>query len=133
MKHHWAAWDQTAREHGISLTAQKLLSLAGKPSTAIMKLLCEEQGLAIDIDSAVKRKADIYCELAVTTQPIDIVLAVAQAAKAKNIPIAVATGGSKRQITGSMAAAGISSLFDAVVCADVSYFFSPPLYSPFIC
>jgi beta-phosphoglucomutase-like phosphatase (HAD superfamily) len=120
MKHHWAAWDQTAREHGIALTAAELLSLAGKPSTAIMKLLCEQQGLTIDIDKAVKRKADLYCELAVTTQPIEAVMAVARAAKTQGIPIAIATGGSKRQVTGSMAAAGISTFFDAVVTCDVS-------------
>lgn len=126
MKHHWAAWDQTAREHGISLTAPQLLSLAGKPSTAIMELLCEQQNLSIDIESAVKRKQDLYCELAVTTKPIDVVFAVAKAAKAQGIPVAIATGGSKRQVTGSMDAAGISSFFDAVVTCDVSFkIFSP--------
>lgn len=122
MKHHWAAWDQTAREHGISLKKKQLVSLAGKPSTSIMELLCEQQGLDIDIQSAVKRKQDLYCELAVTTKPIDVVFAVAKAAKAQGLPIAIATGGSKRQVTGSMEAAGISSFFDAVVtCDDVEH------------
>lgn len=123
MSHHWAAWDKTAQENGIKLSVEELLGLAGKPSHAIMELLCEQQGLThVDIPAAVKRKQDIYCELAVTTQPIDVVFAVAKAAKAKGLPVAVATGGSKRQVSGSMLAAGISDFFDAVVtCDDVTH------------
>lgn len=43
MAHHWAAWRQLSQEFGFELTVAKLLALAGKPSTAIMELLCEEQ------------------------------------------------------------------------------------------
>ena len=122
MGHHWAAWDQTAQENGIKLSVEQLLGLAGKPSHAIMELLCEQQGLThVDIPAAVKRKQDIYCDLAVTTKPIDVVFAVAKAAKAKGIPVAVATGGTKRQVSGSMQAAGVADFFDAVVtCDDVT-------------
>ena len=120
MSHHWAAWEQTAAENGIALTCAQLLSLAGKPSTAIMELLCEQQGLThVDISAAVKRKQDLYCELATTTKCIEVVFQVAQVAKARGLPVAVATGGSRRQISGSMEAAGITDFFDAVVTCDV--------------
>ena len=43
MAHHWAAWRQLSQEYGFSLSVDQLLGLAGKPSTAIMELLCAEQ------------------------------------------------------------------------------------------
>jgi len=122
MKHHWAAWEQTAQEFGITLTCEKLLSLAGKPSTAIMALLCEEQGKTdVDIPKAVQRKQDLYVSLAHETEPIQVVLDIAHAAKAKGLPVGVATGGSRRQVTKAIEACGLTEFFDAVVTCDVSY------------
>lgn len=47
MAHHWQAWRQLSQEFGFALSVEQLLALAGKPSTAIMELLIEEQvGLA---------------------------------------------------------------------------------------
>jgi len=88
MHHHWAAWEQTARENGISLTPEQLLSLAGKPTKAIMELLVDEQGLqGVDIDAAVQRKQDLYVEQAHQTEPIHEVLDIAKAAKARGTEI----------------------------------------------
>lgn len=121
MQHHWAAWKQTAEEFGLNLTCEEMLSLAGKPSRAIMELLCDQQNAHhVDIPMAVKRKQDLYCELAHKTQPIPMIMDIAKAAKTRGLPIAIATGGSKRQVTKAMAAAGISDFFDAVVTCDVS-------------
>lgn len=121
MPYHWAAWEQTTRELGIELSLERLLSLAGKPSHAIMELLCKEQGLkdSIDIPGAVKRKQDIYVSLAEASKPIDFVLNVAKIAKSRGIPVAVATGGSRRQVSTSLSASGLDSFFDAVVTCDV--------------
>ena len=84
MPHHWAAWSQTAREHGIALTIPQLLAQAGKPSTAIMALLCEQQGLHhVDRDAAVQRKQELYVELAGDTLRIEVVMAIAHAGKAR--------------------------------------------------
>lgn len=121
MQHHWDAWRQTAEEFGLKLSVEELLALAGKPSTAIMELLCSQQDAHhIDIPSAVKRKQDLYCELAHATEPIGVVLDIAKAAKARGLPVAVATGGSSRQVTKAMAAANLTDFFDAVVTCDVS-------------
>ena len=85
-----------------------------------MELLVDEQELQdhVDIPSAVTRKQDLYVELAHTTKPIDCVLAVAQEAKTRGLPIAVATGGTKKQVFPALQAAGLSDFFDAVVTAD---------------
>eukprot|EP00887_Chlorella_sp_A99_P001847 scaffold19.g1847.t1 len=143
MSYHWHAWDRVAKAYGLELSVERLLSLAGKPSRAIMELLCEEQGrqvsaqgTPVDIAEAVAAKTAFYVELAAETQPVQCVMEIAQAAKARGLPIAVATGGNKKQarwsrdvhVYKSMVAAGlmevgpdgelVSTFFDAVVTSD---------------
>jgi HAD superfamily hydrolase (TIGR01509 family) len=119
MKHHWAAWQQMAAEYQVALTVEKLLSLAGKPSKAILELLLHEQGIeGLDIDAAVARKQELYLAQADDTTPIEAVFRIARAGKARGLPMAVATGGSRRQVTKAMAASGLSDFFGAVVTAD---------------
>ncbi len=123
MGHHWTAWDQIARENGIKLTRGDLHSHAGKPSYRILEELISTQGITgVDIPATVTRKQDLYCSLATSTIVIDPVFAVCKAAKARGIPVAVATGGTRRQVTAAMAAAGVADFFDALVtCDDVTH------------
>ncbi|KAL4424868.1 hypothetical protein ABPG77_002091 [Micractinium sp. CCAP 211/92] len=120
---HWTAWRQLAKEYGFELSVQKLLSLAGKPTKAILELLCEEQGLAIDVPQATQRKTELYLQVAGDTKLVDCVMEIAHAAKAKGLPMAIATGGSRPQVTKSLAAVGLlEGFFDAVVtCNDVTH------------
>ena len=41
---------------------------------------------------------------------------IVRAGKAKGLPIAVASAGTRKHVTQSLAEAGITDLFDAVVC-----------------
>ena len=50
---------------------------------------------------------------------IEPVVEVARAAKARGLPIAVASGGSTSNVRTGLASTGILHLFDAVVCAEV--------------
>ena len=43
MADHWQAWQQLSHEYGFKITVDQLLSLAGKPTKAILELLCQEQ------------------------------------------------------------------------------------------
>lgn len=56
MAHHWQAWKQLSEEFGFSLSVDQLLSLAGKPSRAIMELLCEEQASGAAARQSVKQR-----------------------------------------------------------------------------
>ena len=76
------------------------------------------QGLAFDVAAATDRKQDLYVARAHATAPIAPVLALARAAKARGLPVAVATGGARRQVGPAIAAAGLEGFFDAVVTAD---------------
>lgn len=123
MHHHWQAWHQVSKEYGFELTQETLLSMAGQPSTSIMKTLCQEQNLSFDVDAAALRKQKIYASLAENeTVVIPMVMETARKAKAQNIPVAIATGGSKLQVSVAMKSAGVDDFFDAVVtCDDVEH------------
>lgn len=43
MPHHWKAWETLSHEFGFALTLPELLALAGKPSSAILEIICERQ------------------------------------------------------------------------------------------
>lgn len=130
MSHHWQAWNGVAKKYGVHLTAERLLSLAGMPTRSILELLIKEQGLtSVDVDAALAEKTAHYVELAADTKPVDFVLEIARAAKAKGLPIAVATGGSKKQVYKALVATGLLHLgpdgeplpggfFDAIVTSD---------------
>lgn len=122
MHHHWQAWHQVSKEYGFALTRETLLSMAGQPSVTIMQTLCEEQQLSFDVQEAAIRKQKLYASLAHETEVIPIVMETARKAKAKNIPVAIATGGSKLQVSVAMKSAGVENFFDAVVtCDDVEH------------
>jgi beta-phosphoglucomutase family hydrolase len=126
MGHHWKAWEQVSKEYEFSLTKEKLLSMAGMPSTKIMSILCEEQGIdtnKFDMDAAALRKQGLYASFAEEgTTVIPFVMNLALEAKQLGIPMSIATGGSKLQVEKAMKSAQIHDFFDAVVtCDDVTH------------
>lgn len=123
MKHHWRAWKQVSEEYGFELTKEKLLSMAGMPSKAILQQLCAEQGISnIDVDGAAFRKQRLYVEFADNTCVIPMVFETAKKAKEKGIPVSIATGGTRMQVEKAMKSAGVDTFFDAVVtCDDVEH------------
>ena len=62
---------------------------------------------------------DFIASSVAQVKPIDSVVAVARVAKARGLPIAVASGGSTSNVRTGLASTGILHLFDAVVCAEV--------------
>jgi HAD superfamily hydrolase (TIGR01509 family) len=122
MHHHWMAWEQVSQEYGFKLTKETLFSMAGMPSVRIMEVLATEQGLTFDVEGAALRKQKIYASLATDTEVIPMVMETARQAKARGLPVAVATGGSKLQVKVAMESAGVDTFFDAVVtCDDVEH------------
>jgi len=126
MGHHWKAWEQVSKEYEFSLTKEKLLSMAGMPSTKIMSILCHEQGIdtsEFDMEGAALRKQRLYASFAEEgTSVIPFVMNLAIEAKHQGIPMGIATGGSKLQVEKAMKSAQIHDFFDIVVtCDDVTH------------
>jgi beta-phosphoglucomutase-like phosphatase (HAD superfamily) len=111
---HWRAWQVIARRHRFSLPEARFYSLGGVPARDILKLLISEQGVPLDPLAVAREKEAEYLPLIAQVEPINTVVGVAREYYGK-IPLAVASGGTRRVIAQVLEHLGIRSLFQAVV------------------
>jgi beta-phosphoglucomutase-like phosphatase (HAD superfamily) len=114
---HWRAWQVISRRHGLSLPEERFYSLGGVPSRDILKLLSAEQGVALDPLAVAREKEAEYLPLIAQVEPINIVVGAAREHYGR-IPLAVASGGTRRVIEQVLEHLGIRQLFQAVVTTE---------------
>jgi beta-phosphoglucomutase-like phosphatase (HAD superfamily) len=114
---HWRAWQVIARRHSFSLTEDRFYSLGGVPSRDILKVLSAEQGVPLDPLAVAREKEAEYLPLIAQVEPINTVVGVARENYGK-IPLAVASGGTKRIIEQVLEHLGIRNLFQAIVTSE---------------
>jgi beta-phosphoglucomutase-like phosphatase (HAD superfamily) len=114
---HWRAWQVIAARHRFDLPESRFYSLGGVPSRDILKMLSLEQGVALDPFAVAREKEAEYLPLIAQVEPINAVVGIARKAHGK-IPMAVATGGTRRIITQVLEHLGILSLFDTIVTSE---------------
>jgi beta-phosphoglucomutase-like phosphatase (HAD superfamily) len=114
---HWRAWQVISARHGIRLPEDRFYALGGVPSREIAKLLSAEQGLGLDHLAVAREKEAEYLPLIAQVEPINAVVGVARENHGK-IPLAVASGGSKRSIEQVLGHLGIRHLFQAIVTSE---------------
>jgi beta-phosphoglucomutase-like phosphatase (HAD superfamily) len=111
---HWRAWQVVAKRHSFAFAQDKFYSLGGVPSRDIVRMLSNEQGLALDALTVAREKEAEYLPLIAQIEPINIVVGIARENYGK-IPMAVASGGSRKIIGQVLEHLGIQDLFQAVV------------------
>jgi beta-phosphoglucomutase-like phosphatase (HAD superfamily) len=114
---HWQAWSRITSHHGIHFPEDRFYSLGGVPSRDILKMLRDEQGLAIDPIAVAKEKELAYLELMHQVGPIHEVVTIAREHHGK-LPMAVASGGTKVVIEKVLVHLGIREMFAAVVTSE---------------
>ena len=114
---HWQAWQVVTERHGIDFTEERFYAWGGKPSREILRLLADEQGLGIDPLAVSKEKEAAYLPLVPGVQPVQPVLEIALEHHGK-IPLAVASGGSRRNIEQVLNHLEIRHLFAAIVASE---------------
>ena len=114
---HWRAWQVISQRHGFFLPEDRFYSLGGVPSRDILKLLSLEQGLPLDPLSVAREKEAEYVPLIAQVEPINTVVGVARENYGK-IPMAVASGGTKKIIEQVLEHLDIRELFQAVVTSE---------------
>lgn len=114
---HWRAWSQITSRHGIHFPEDRFYSLGGVPSRDILKMLRDEQGLAIDPLTVAKEKELVYLDLMHQVGPIHEVVTIAREHHGK-LPMAVASGGIKPIIEKVLVHLGIREMFAAVVTSE---------------
>ena len=114
---HWRAWQTIAIRHKFTFTKTRFYSLGGIPSRDILKVLSAEQALPLDPLAVAREKEAEYLSLIAQVEPIHMVVDVARANYGK-IPMAVASGGTRRSITTVLDHLGIRSLFQVIVTSE---------------
>lgn len=111
---HWRAWQAIAARHNFRFSEDRFYSLGGVPSRDILRLLSQEQGVPLDHLAIAREKEAEYLPLIAQVEPINVVVGVARQYYGI-IPMAVASGGSRRAIEHVLNHLNIRQLFDAVV------------------
>jgi beta-phosphoglucomutase family hydrolase len=128
---HYRAWTRIVAELGGTFPKELFYQLGGKPTAQILTLLRDERGLIVgDVQEAAERKERYFLEMIDQVKPIEAVVEIARRRHGIK-PMAVASGGFRRQIEQTLDALGIRSLFNTVVCVE-DYARGKPFPDPFL-
>ena len=114
---HWRAWQVISKRHGFSLPEERFYSLGGVPSRDILRMLSLEQGIPLDPLAVAREKETEYLPLIAQVEPINTVVGIARESFGR-IPLAVASGGTKKIIEQVLEHLDIRNLFQALVTSE---------------
>jgi beta-phosphoglucomutase-like phosphatase (HAD superfamily) len=114
---HWRAWQVILARHQLHLPEDRFYALGGVPSRDILKMLSDEQGVPLDHLAVAREKEAEYLPLIAQVEPINMVVAIARE-NAGKVPLAVASGGTRKIIEQVLNHLGIRSLFGAIVTSE---------------
>ena len=127
---HFRAWTRAMDDFGGKFPEGLFYSWGGKPTSVIVVELNAMFGLSLDVEKTVRRKEDYYLALIPEVKPVGLVLGFAKTIHG-SAPLAVASGGHHELVDATLAALGVTELFDAVVCAE-DYANGKPAPDPFL-
>lgn len=120
MPAHYLAWRETLAAHGLEFPEERFYGLAGVPTPRIVRIVAEEQGVALDeatVAAIAVAKEDRFMASDDGIVPIAPVAAIAEKYRGR-LPIAVASGGEHRVVRHTLTAIGALQWFDAIVAAE---------------
>jgi HAD superfamily hydrolase (TIGR01509 family) len=128
---HYRAWARIVAELGGAFPKELFYEWGGTPTAQILILLRDQCGLKVrDVQGAAERKEEYFLEMIREVKPIEAVLQIARRWHGIK-PMAVASGGFRRQIEQTLDALGIRCLFNTVVCVE-DYARGKPYPDPFL-
>lgn len=114
---HYAAWEETFAELGLSCPLEFLLRHNGKPTDRIVVLYNAEFHQAININQFTEDKERrTYARLGLA-KPLEPVAALAQRYHG-HLPMAVVSGSNRANVERALRAAGLRELFPVALTAD---------------
>lgn len=114
---HYRAWQVLARHHGFVFTEEQLYALGGVPSRDILRQINREQGLNLDPLQVAREKEEAYLALIREVRPIPEVMAVIRRSHGL-LPMAVASGGTRRVIHRVLSHLQLQDYFQVVVTSE---------------
>jgi beta-phosphoglucomutase family hydrolase len=117
MPPHFISWEATLRRHGLVLDEDRFYALGGWPSLKIIELLAQEQSILVNASEVAEEKESLFETILQQVTAIEPVIDIAKKFYG-TVPLAVATGGTRRICEQILLHIGATNLFDAVVTAD---------------
>lgn len=114
---HWQAWQVIQRRHSFDFPEDRFYSLGGVPSRDILAMLKAEQRLEINPIAVALEKEETYLKTLAEVEPIHAVVEIAHSHHGL-LPMAVASGGTRRVIELVLEHLQIRNLFGAVVTSE---------------
>jgi beta-phosphoglucomutase family hydrolase len=114
---HWKAWQGISARHNLHFPEERFYALGGVPSRDIVKMLAAEQGKSLDHLAVAREKEEAYLAVMMHANPIPSVVEIVREFHGK-LPMAVASGGTRKVIDLILRHAGIHSYFQAVVTSE---------------
>ena len=114
---HWQAWQTIQRRHSFEFPEERFYALGGVPSRDILAMLKAEQRLELNPIAVALEKEETYLALMDQVEPIHTVVEIARAHRGR-LPMAVASGGTRRIIELVLQHLHIRDLFGAVVTSE---------------
>jgi len=127
---HYRAWTKAMEKFGGQFPEDLFYAWGGTPTITIVKMLNEKFGLSMDPEATVAFKEDCYLKMLPEVQPIAAVVELVKQYHGK-APMAVASGGNRQLVLGSLGALGLVGYFDAIICAE-DYEHGKPSPDPFL-
>lgn len=115
---HYKAWDKAMTHFGLreSLDEDLFYSLGGVPTVRVAELLGEHYKIRLNPLEVLHVKENFFVELQPEMKLIEPVVAFARQV-AKTHPVAIASGGTRDLVEGSLKITGLAPLFPVVVTA----------------
>ena len=114
---HWRAWQVITARHKLEFPEHRFYALGGVPSRDILKLLSQEQGITLDHLAVAREKEAEYLPLIAQVEPINTVVRIVRESHGM-IPMAVASGGTRKVIEQVLEHLAIRGLFAAIVTSE---------------
>ncbi len=114
---HYVAWTRTLEPLGVRFDEATFYGWAGIPTDRILRMLAEEQQIALDAAHLAHVKEAKFLEELGQLKPIEPVVRLARESHGRH-PIAVASGGFRDIVRLQLAHLGIDELFQVVVAAE---------------
>jgi len=111
---HWEAWTEVAHHHHFHLAKDRFYALAGIPSRDIIRVINQEQQLTLDPHQVGLAKENAYLARLDQVKPIEAILQIVRA-HLSVVPMAVATGGSRRVVHQVMDHLQLRQFFPVIV------------------
>ena len=117
MPAHFTAWRDALAQQGMDLQEDIYYRHCGTPSRILIPQLANDAGVQIDYPQALSVKEDRFIANISSIQRIDPIVQIANEHRGK-LPMAVASGGTRRLVTMQLQQVGIYDWFDAVVVSE---------------